>query len=135
MEVPEAAITDTSTIDDGTSVRVICSASPSSARAIDASAARLSLVPFGAPPTETAEAEPTDQRARKLGKREPPSLSVDGSSEARLRAEVDQSGGDWADHNGGVVDAVGWLSELRGAMVETWERRFDGDSAVLAVLW
>ena len=95
MEVPEAAITDTSTIDDGTSVRVICSASPSSARAIDASAARLSLVPFGAPPTETAEAEPTDQRARKLGKREPPSFSAfDESSEETLRAEVDQSGGD-----------------------------------------
>ena len=77
-------------------MRVISPASLLSSLLIDASAAKLSSDwPCGAPSTETAEVEPTDQRARKLGKRDPPSLSAfDESSEATLRAEVDQSGGD-----------------------------------------
>ena len=95
--ISDAAITDTSTIDDGTSVRVISPLRRSSLSCtllIDASAARLSSDwPFGAPSTETAEVEPTDQRARKDGKRDPPSFSAfDESSEATLRAEVDQGG-------------------------------------------
>ena len=92
--ISDAAITDTSTIELGTSVRVISPASLFSTLLIDASAAKLSSDwPFGAPSTETAEVEPTDQRARKDGKREPPSLSAfDESSEATLRAEVDHGG-------------------------------------------
>ena len=78
-------------------MRVISPASLLSTLLIDASAAKLSSDwPCGAPSTETAEVEPTDQRARKDGKREPPSLRpvFESSEEETLRAEVDQSGGD-----------------------------------------